>query len=217
MKNARSKGLATGLALLMGATMMTTPALAYDDSETRDVAEFSRIVIEGAMDIDVSVGERQEVEISADRGYLSRVETRVDNDTLYISQLGRRWRNADIEVTISVENLSAFIIEGAADVDITGIDSDSFLLEIDGAGDVTLEGTCGDAEYEINGAGDIDAEDFKCKTVEITINGAGDADIYASESIRATLNGVGDITVYGNPSRVRPSIHGLGSFRVVDD
>lgn len=217
MKNARSKGLAAGLAILMGATMMTTPALADDDSETRDVAEFSRIVIEGAMDIDVSVGEGQNVEISADRGYLSRVETRVERDTLYISQEGRRWRDADIEVTISVENLSAFIIEGAADVDITGIDSDSFLLEIDGAGDVTLEGTCGDAEYEINGAGDIDAEGFECKIVEITINGAGDADVYASESIRAVLNGVGDITVYGNPSQVRPSIHGLGSFEVVDD
>lgn len=217
MKNARSKGLAAGLALLMGATMMTTPALADDDSETRDVAEFSRIVIEGAMDIEVSVGARQEVEISADQGYLSRVETRVERETLYISQEGRRWRNGDIEVTISVENLSAFIIEGAADVDITGIDSDSFLLEIDGAGDVTLVGTCGVVEIEINGAGDIDAEDFECKSVDITINGAGDADVYASESIRAVLNGVGDITVYGNPSRVRPSIHGLGSFEVVDD
>ena len=113
--------------------------------------------------------------------------------------------------------MDAFIIEGAADVDITGIDSDSFLLEIDGAGDVTLEGTCGEVEIEINGAGDIDAEEFECKSVDITINGAGDADVYASESVRAVLNGVGDITVYGNPSRVRPSIHGLGSFEVVDD
>lgn len=217
MKINRSKGLAVGLALLMGATMITTPAMAQDTSETRNVAEFSRIVIEGAMDIDVRVGERQKVEVSTDRGYLGRVETRVDGNTLYISQEGRRWRDIDLEVTISVENLSAFIIEGAADADISGIDSDSFLLEIDGAGDVTLEGTCGDVEIEINGAGDIDAEEFECKTVDITINGAGDADVYASESVRAVLNGVGDITVYGNPSRVRPSIHGLGSFEVVDD
>lgn len=217
MKIKRSKGLAAGIAILMGATMMISPALAADDSETRDVAEFSRIVIEGAMDIDVSVGERQNVEVSADHGYLDRVETRVNNDTLYISQEGRRWRDGDIEVTISVENLDAFIIEGAADVDITGIDSDSFLLEIDGAGDVTLQGTCGEVEIEINGAGDIDAEEFECKSVDITINGAGDADVYASESVRAVLNGVGDITVYGNPNRVRPSIHGLGSFEVIDD
>lgn len=215
MKNKR-KIMTAALALLMGATMLSTPAAAQDASETRDVSEFSRVVVEGAMDININVGGRQEVEVSADRGYLSRVETRVEGDTLYISQEGRRWRNIDVEITISVNNLSAFIIEGAADADISGIDSDSFLLEIDGAGDVTLEGTCGDAEYEINGAGDIDAEDFKCKTVDITINGAGDADVYASESIRAELNGVGDITVCGDPDRVRPSINGLGSFDVGD-
>lgn len=216
MKNGRSKGLAAGLALVMGATMMASPVMAQDSSETRDVSEFSRIVIEGAMDIDVVVGKSQEVEVSTDRGYLGRVETRVDGNTLYISQEGRRWRNIDVEITISVENLTAFIIEGAADVDISGIDSDSFLLEIDGAGDVSLSGECGDAEYEINGAGDIDAEDFECKSVDITINGAGDADVYASESVRAVLNGVGDIRVCGNPDRVRPSIHGLGSFEVDD-
>lgn len=215
MKNKR-KIMTAALALLMGATMLSTPAAAQDASETRDVSEFSRVVVEGAMDININVGGRQEVEVSADRGYLSRVETRVEGDTLYISQEGRRWRNIDVEITISVNNLSAFIIEGAADADISGIDSDSFLLEIDGAGDVTLEGTCSDAEYEINGAGDIDAEDFKCKTVDITINGAGDADVYASESIRAELNGVGDITVCGDPDRVRPSINGLGSFDVGD-
>ncbi len=217
MKINRSKGLAAGLALLMGATMMTSPVVAQETSEIRDVSEFSRIVVEGALDIEIRVGERQEVEVSTDRGYLGRVETRVDGNTLYISQEGRRWRDIDLEVTISVENLNAFIIEGAADADISGIDTDNFLLEIDGAGDVTLEGTCGDVEIEINGAGDIDAEEFECKTVDITINGAGDADVYASESVRAVLNGVGDITVYGNPSRVRPSINGLGSFEVVDD
>ena len=54
-------------------------------------------------------------------------------------------------------------IEGAADVEIYNIDSDTFELNIDGAGDVTLEGTCGDAVFEINGAGDLDAEDFLAK------------------------------------------------------
>jgi hypothetical protein len=217
MKNLRSKGLITGLALLMGATMISTPALADDSTETRDVPVFSRVVVEGAMDINIRVGERQKLEVSTDQGYLNRVETRVEDDTLFISQEGRRWRDIDVEIELSVENLTAFIIEGAADAEIDGIDSETFLLEIDGAGDVSLTGECGDAEYEINGAGDVDAEGFECKTVEITINGAGDADVYASESIRAVLNGVGDITVYGNPGRVRPSIHGLGSFEVVDD
>ncbi len=216
MKNIPGKGIAAGMALLFGVTIMAGPSFADEDSQVRDVPEFNRIVVEGAMDIVVGVGKSQRVEISADRRYISRVETRVEDDTLYISQEGRHWRDIDVEVEISVRELNAFIIEGAADAEITGIKSDRFVLEIDGAGDVTLEGTCGDAEYEINGAGDVDAENLKCKTVEVTINGAGDADVYASESVRAELNGVGDITVCGDPDRVRPSINGLGSFDIGD-
>lgn len=216
MKIFQGKGRGTGFALFMGAAMLASPVLADEDSQTRSVAEFDRIVVEGAMDIYVDVGEPQAVKVSTERGYLDRVTTRVDGSTLYLSQEGRRWRDADVEVEISVRNLEAFRIEGAADVIIQGIDSPTFLLEIDGAGDVTLSGKCGEAEYEINGAGDLDAEDLQCNTVEVTINGAGDADVYASESVRATLNGVGDITVCGDPDRVRPSINGLGSFDVGD-
>jgi len=216
MKNKRSKGWAAGLALIIGASMFSSPVWADEDTQVRDVPTFDRIVIEGAMDVSVNVGKKQRVEVTAESRYIDRVETRVDGKTLYLSQEGRRWRDVDVEVEISVQDLEAFIVEGAADAEITGIHSDHFKLEIDGAGDVTLGGTCGSADYEINGAGDVDAEELKCKSVEIVINGAGDADVYASEEVRAELNGVGDITVCGDPDRVRPSINGLGSFDVGD-
>ena len=205
------------LAALLGTTMFVSSGLADDEAtDSRDLDEFSRIVIEGAMDLVIEVGSSQSVEVTADSEYLSRVETRVDEDTLYISQEGRRWRNADVEIEISVRNLDGITLEGYADIDATGIDSDRFELEIDGAGDITLEGTCGAVEIVINGAGDVDAEDLKCETANVTINGVGDVDAYASESVEAELNGVGDITICGDPSSVRPRINGFGSFEVSD-
>lgn len=206
------------LAALMGTTMLVTSGLARGDeeTETRNLDEFNRVVIEGAMDVVIEAGKSQSVKVSADEDYLDRVETHVDDGTLYISQEGRRWHNINVDIEISVRNLDGIYLEGAADIDATGIDSDDFELEIDGAGDVTLEGSCGTVTIEINGAGDIDAEDLKCKNVDVTINGAGDVDASASESVIAELNGVGDITICGNPDRVRPRIHGLGSFEVMD-
>jgi len=209
---------AIALAALMGSTMLASTGLAHDgdESETRDVDEFNRVVIEGAMDVTIEAGKSQNVVVSTEDGYLDRVETTVRNGTLYITQEGRRWHNADLEITISVRKLDSIHLEGAADIDATGIDSDDFSLRIDGAGDVTLEGSCGSGTFEINGAGDIDAVELKCKSVDVTINGAGDVDVSASESVEAELNGVGDISVCGNPDRVRPRIHGLGSFEVDD-
>ena len=215
MKLLRSTS-ATALAALLGTTMFVSSSLADDEAtDSRDLDEFTRIVIEGAMDLVIEVGGSQSVEITTDEDYLSRVETHVDEDTLYISQEGR-WRNREIDIEISVRSLDAITLEGAADIDVTGIDSDMFELEIDGAGDITLEGSCDTVSIEINGAGDIDAGDLKCKRVYVTINGAGDVDAYASESVEAELNGVGDITICGDPSSVRPRIHGLGSFKVSD-
>ena len=215
MKIKRSIGT-LALAALMGTTMLVASGLAHgaQETETRNLDEFNRVVIKGAMDVVIKAGKSQSVEVSADEDYLVRVETRVDDGTLYISQEGRRWHDIDIKIT--VRNLDGIFIDGAADIDATGIDSDNFDLEINGAGDVTLEGACGAVTIEINGAGDVDAEDLKCKNVDVTINGAGDVDASASESVVAELNGVGDITICGDPDKVRPRIRGLGSFEVID-
>ena len=195
--------------------LVFTPAVADEASEMRNVSTFSRILIEGALDLNVSVGGSQSVEVSANEDYLDKVETSVRGDTLLIEMKKGRWRrNTDVVVNISVAELNGLKIEGAADVDIDGVDSEDFDLTIDGAGDIDISGKCITAEFEINGAGDIDAEEFRCEDVEITMNGAGDADVFASRRVVATINGVGDIDVYGKPSDVRPRIAGIGDFEV---
>ena len=52
------------------------------------------------------------------------------------------------------------------------------------------------------------------ETKDAYIETSGDTDTIA---INLEAGVAVDITVYGNPGRVRPSIHGLGSFEVVDD
>ena len=212
MKINEIKNLAYVLGAITIGLSSTTAFASSDETQTRDVDTFTGILVEGAMNLEVTVGEEQRVIITTDAGYNDRVETTVEDGVLVIDQKGRRWRDIDVEVTIEVPSLDSFIIEGAADADISGISSDSFTVRIDGAADITLEGECVKASYEVNGAGDINAKEFICEEVDIEINGAGDADVYASETITATLNGVGDITVYGDPSRIRPRINGLGSF-----
>lgn len=217
MKTMRSWRSAFAIALLLGSTSFgATPGLAEDASEERNLPEFTRIVLEGAMDLIIHAGRDQSVRVETDHDYLSRVETYVSGDTLHISQKGKRWHDNEVFLEISLRGIESLGIEGAGDVEIYDIDSDTFNLDIDGAGDVTLQGKCGDADFEINGAGDLDASKLQCKNVTVEINGAGDADVYASESVVAELNGVGDIEVCGDPKSVRPRIFGLGSFEVND-
>jgi hypothetical protein len=215
MTLSRKHTAVSALALLAAVSLGGQSALAEETTQTRDLDTFTRILIKGAVDISVVAGEKEQaVEITAESRYQDRVETEVHGDTLVISQKGRRWRDVDLEVEISVVTLNGFVIDGAADAEVSGINSEEFELIVNGAGDIDLEGTCGSAHFEINGAGDLDASELKCKAVKIEINGAGDADVYASESIVAFINGVGDVEVYGNPSSVRPRIRGFGSFEI---
>ena len=204
----------TALALLAALSLGGQAALAEETTEARDLDTFTRIVIKGAVDISVVAGaKKQSVQITAESRYLARVETEVDGDTLIISQ--KRGRHSrDVEIEISMVKLNDFVVDGFADVEISGVESEKFELTINGAGDIDIEGTCGSALFEINGAGDLNASELKCKAVEVKIDGMGDADVFASESIVAFINGVGDVEVYGNPSSVKPRIRGWGSFEL---
>jgi hypothetical protein len=211
MRIIKVKKSAFALAFLaMG--LSAAPVVADEVTQTRDVGTFTGILIEGAMSIEVKVGEKQTVTVTVDGDLIDRVETTVKGNILTIDQNGRNWRNKNLEVSITVAELNSLTVEGAADATIEGISSDNFIVDIGGAVDLTLEGECVKSSYKINGAGDINAKDFICEEVFIEINGAGDADVYASEKITATLNGVGNVTVYGDPSSIRPRINGLGSF-----
>lgn len=215
MDTTRSKLNVSAIALLAGALAIVMPASAADEvTNAREVGIFSRILIEGAIDLSVEAGKKQSVEVTTATSHIDRVTTVVNGDTLVISMTGRRWRNADVSVVISMQTLDGLVVEGAVDAELMNIDSKDFMIEVSGAADISIDGKCGSADFEINGAGDLNAQDFKCKDVKITINGAGDAEVYASASIVATINGVGDIDVYGNPDKVRPSIRGIGDFEL---
>lgn len=203
-----------GTALSMALAVAEPVDAADEVSETRDLKIFSRILIEGALDLSVEAGKKQNIQVTTEPSHMNRVITKVEGDTLVISMEGRRWRNADVLVTITMQTLDGLIVEGAVDAELLNIDSKNFSVEVDGAADIAITGKCGSADFQINGAGDLKAEDFRCKNVSITINGAGDAEVYASVSVVATINGVGDIDVYGNPDKVRPSIRGIGDFEL---
>lgn len=215
MNAIRSQLNLSAIAVLAGALAVIMPASAEDDvSENRDVKIFSRILIKGAMDLSVEAGKKQSVQVTTESSHIDRVTTTVKGDVLVISMTGRRWRNADVSVTISMQTLDGLAVKGAVDAELLNIDSKNFSIKIDGAGDITIEGKCGSADFQINGAGDLNAQDFKCKDVSIEINGAGDAEVYASASVEASIRGVGDIDIYGDPDKVRPRIAGIGEIEV---
>lgn len=175
------------------------PAFA-DTEQRRDLADFDRIEIKGALELQVTIAERYDVRVSADDRYIDDVETDVRDGRLVISMRARdRWNDADVVVKIQMPKLAALDVSGAVDADLDGLDEERLEIDISGAADLDARGRCGTLELTVNGAGEIDAEDLHCETVTAIINGAGEASVHASRKVTARVNGVGEIDIYGNP------------------
>jgi len=230
---------ALSLAAFLAGTTAIGTSWAHDGdrvSETRDLPTFTKIVVDGSSDVDITAGKAQSVEILTESDHLELVTTEVRGDTLYISMERHRWRNTDVDLNISVQSLTSVAVEGSGDFDIRNVDSDAFDIiidgsgdvdfsgntahmdvEIDGSGDVYMTGDCGAVVVDIDGSGDIDARTLTCESANVIVDGSGDVDVYASNSVEVNISGSGDITVYGDPDTVRPRIRGSGSFEMVDN
>jgi len=205
-----------------GALLLTLgwqSAAQADVSETRDVKSFTRVMLDGSSDVDIEVGGKQSVTVSArDKDILDHVTTEVRDGTLRISHKGHgmiRFNNTRIKVTITVPKLEGMELDGSGDMTARGVDAKSFEIDLDGSGDIDVAGSCGDLDLTLDGSGDVDARDLKCKSILVKLDGSGDVDAYASEAADVRLQGSGDITVYGNPQKRRQREQGSGDVDFV--
>lgn len=222
------KALAGLMAAGVGATVLysvaSTASMAYERdgsdrvTEARDISGFTRIQVRGAIELELTAGKDHSISIRTREDRMEDVITELDGDTLVIDmEDGRRnswWDNADVDVTITMPMLAELEVLGAVDGEIYAVESDELEIDVRGAADVEIEGTCGTLTLDVKGAGDIDADDLKCANVEVDVKGAGSASVFASDSIDARVSGVASISVYGDPKDVRKHAGGLSSISI---
>lgn len=201
-------GIAAGAAYMAFGDLSDVGARdkSQDIAEVYDLRDFDRVDAGGVYEIDVTVGPDYSVRVEGAPDEMARVEVSVENGVLKLGQKRpekRRIRNnLGLTATITLPLLVGFDIAGVAEADVTGISAEAFKANLSGVGDLNLSGTCDALEANVSGVGDLDAEDLKCKDVEVSVSGIGDASVYASESVEARVSGIGSINVYGDPERV---------------
>lgn len=79
----------------------------------------------------------------------------------------------DVEIDGLQSDSARIEVNGAGDAAISGIDCDDLTVSINGAGDVTLSGTARTASLMLSGAGDIDATGLKAGQIDSKVRGIG--------------------------------------------
>lgn len=119
-------------------------------------------------------------------------------------------------LALALPALETLDIDGASTLRLSGPVEELHVL-IDGAADVTLSGPrCGALVLRVDGAAVVDAASLPCARVSVEVDGAARVTAFASESADVGLDGIGSITVRGNPRDVRVEKDGLGRIRFPD-
>jgi hypothetical protein len=206
-------------------------------TETRAVAGFNKIRLDGAGRLLIKQGASESLVIEAEENMMDELTSEVNGDTLVLGYKDRPWWRAilptrpiiyDLTVVdlneftlngagdLKIENLETSTFEitmnGAGQIDVEGLMADSLIVHIAGTGTVAINGEASSQSISIDGAGNYQAGDLLTSTTEITIDGLGNATIWATESLDITINGGGSLNYYGMPS-VSQDINGLGEIK----
>ena len=75
---------------------------AQEKSEVRTVASFSKIAVNQGINVELTLGQTQYVEVICDADYIDQIVTEVSNDELKIHIKGNNWRGKVKNITVKV-------------------------------------------------------------------------------------------------------------------
>lgn len=146
--------------------------------EERAVAAFTRILVEGPIDVTVTVavavGRCAPLALEGDAGRLDEVAADVQGGTLFLSlPHGTRPFREQPRARVATARLDSLVAAGSGWVIVSGLDQERFDVEARGSGDVLLRGKVGELRVRIEGAGDIDAAGLEAARVLTSGGGHG--------------------------------------------
>lgn len=177
---------------------------------------FNKVVLEGAMDIDIKIGDTTSIELTADDNLIDLIDIKAKASTLIVgfTQNSSFSSITPITVKLTTPSLTAVEIKGTGDISVDGLNEDNFNAVVMGCGDIYLSGKSHAASFEIMGNGDITASALTVNSLVARVMGNGDMEVVAIESLDAKVMGNGDIDVINTPKSVVTSSLGNGDINI---
>ena len=179
-----------------------------DIEQTHDLQDFDAIEVRGVYRLNVTAGDDYIVFTSGTPKEVERMKVYVKDGVLILDQNDgkKKLKNRDsVWVEISLPSLNSVDITGVGTGDIVDVDSENFVLDVSGVGELEVSGTCGHLETSMRGVGELDARGLECKSADVNLKGVGEVSLFASESVDVKSKGIGEVNVYGKPKDVKKS------------
>ncbi len=221
-------------ALVTGCGVTVVNGSGKSITQTRPVANFQAVVLEGLGDITITQSGTESLTIEAEDNVLPLIKTEVKNGALTIRFDQKDWKDVirptkPIKFALGVKALTGVELTGAGNILAPALKTTALVIKISGAGAVKfdkleaseltttvsglgnaeLSGVIAKQTVDLSGAGQYLAGNVAGKTVKITLSGGGNATVWAADSLDVTINGAGQVSYFGSP-KITKNITGLG-------
>jgi len=204
--------------------------------EARQVGDFTRIDVGGAITADVTVGPDRALTIRSDDNILALYETVVQGETLHIRPKAGSYAfqpTDGIHVTIAMPELQGVVASGASTVAVDRVTVDDFDVEASGAAHVTIGtstatdlslnasgaaeisvagGTADAVVANLSGASSLDALDLKAERVTLDFSGTSHGQVNAIDALDVSLSGGSSACYAGKPADIESEVSGGASL-----
>jgi hypothetical protein len=233
----KTKLSTTRLSAAIAASLLLASLPAYADNktdskadltigtETRNVAAFSNIAVDGPLHVIITSQGSTGIELSGQRRQFAEIETSVSGDTLTVRQQRHKskgwsfnfsWNKESkppVTVRISAATLKSLRNSGSGDVELQNVQTQQLTVNSDGSGDIYASGNVRDLTVTASGSGDLRLRALKAGSLNLLMNGAGDVSAAGmTQEVNLTMNGSGDLQLDDlHTSRISAVLHGSGS------
>ncbi len=182
-------------------------------SETRNVSGFKAIEAGNAVNMEITAQKDFSVEIQADDNLLALIKTEVQGDTLKIYNDESISTKNEINIKISMPEITSIDISGASRVNVSAVKSDLLKLEASGASKIKIDGEANSLEIDASGASTVDAENLRVENANAQASGASKAIVSASNELKADASGASSVYYTGEPKNVAQQSSGASSVK----
>jgi len=225
------------------AALALAPALARAQAPEGKIyapGAFDSLVVDGAGQVRLVQGDRDEVFVPGDAAAQQAVSVRLVGSRMKIDLPGgwKFWNNGSgTQVEVRVRHLTRLMMSGANDVIVPGPFSGDHLMvslagtgsarfdqlqvgslkfEISGAGEGQLSGKVDQLSLSVSGKGKIAAEQLRTGSADLSISGVGNAVLWVVHDLRVRISGAGHVEYWGQPTLTK-SISGFGTVDAKGD
>lgn len=208
-------------------------------TESREVGDFNAIQLDGAGRLVIIQGESTSLTVEAEDNLISSLQSTVDGDTLKLGYQDNCWQKTllpteAILYTLTVTDLNAITFNGAGDLEMESLHTDSLAITINGAAQVSLKNLTADSlkvringtgtvniggevvsqDIGIDGAGTVQNGNLKTSQTTVVANGLGIATVWVTDTLNLTFNGGGTLNYYGEPAIIK-NINGAANINAL--